>query len=779
MDKYFQKLELDIILEQLSDIAVIPDTKKKIADLSLSSDLDYLNNALDEVDEALGITNRLDRAPIMIATEYLNIIDIAYKEGILDGLDLYETVRLFTTIKANIKHLNFLLKEHIPCIYYEQYVNSLYVIDNLDETLKKSIDESGFVMDEASSLLKSLRNRLRQMDARIKSKIQEIIAKEGSKLSQTTISIRNDRYVLAVRAEYKNSFKGMLQDVSASSQTVFIEPMAVAELTNEKNTLIKEEKIEIERILHSLSKQIGENYEILKANFLTIVELDFIFAKAVLAKRQDANRPSINDKHIMNLVNARHPLLKVAKVIPNNVHFGNYLGIVITGPNTGGKTVLLKTVGLLSLMVKCGLLIPADATSNVMVYDQVCCDIGDDQSIQANLSTFSSHMHNIIGIINQVTPNSLVLFDEIGGGTDPSEGSNLAIAILNHLVKNQISFITTTHYSELKAFAYGHDKVVNASMEFNENTLSPTYKLVLGLSGASNAFNIAARLGLRKAIIEDAKQNLTTNNNDVRMLVEKLEKQSFELNEQIAKMKGEEENSKRIREEYQQKISTLEKEKCQILRKAEEDAKKMIDDITNDASRVLEEIKMLQSAKDVKLHEIIAAKKGLDDLDVVRPIEPVKPVVKRDIRLGDDVFLTTYGQYGQVIKVLKPGLYEVATGNIIMKMKKEQLEVVDKTPKEVDKDQRSASVRVLKTTRSSLSLDLRGERYEDAKEKLAKYFDDIILSGIKQVTIIHGYGTGTIRTLVQTYLKNNKNVESFRYGGAGEGGMGSTVVTMK
>ena len=780
MNNFLKKLELDLILEELSEYAIMPITKSKILKISPLTDVLKIKSLLVETNEALGIIERLGRAPINIVSDYVNIIKVATKGGKLDGLELYETYRLYLTVRENNQHLDFLEKENIPCEHYKDYVEKLYIDEYLEAKIKKSVDEDGYILDDASPTLKSIRQKLRSMDSRIKAKLQEIVSKEASRLSQNTVSIRNDRYVIPVRAEYKNMIKGTIQDVSASNQTFYIEPLAIMELTNEKQKLIREEVKEIDRILSELSALVGDNFEVLKSNFDIIGKIDFVFAKGMLALKQEARLVNINTDHIMELRNARHPLLRVEKVIPNNISFDDYLGIVITGPNTGGKTVLLKTVGLLSLMTKCGLLVPADENSNIMIYDKVCCDIGDDQSIQANLSTFSSHMKNITDIINMVTPNSLVLFDEIGGGTDPDEGSKLAIAILDYLMKNKISFITTTHYSELKAYAYDNELVVNASMEFNQNTLSPTYKLVIGMPGASNALAIAKRLGLKNEIIEDAKERSVTANNDLKTLMAKLEKRSYRLVEEEKRVKKLEKELALAKKEYDEKLEALEKEKQLILEKANQKAEKHLTDVALQAEIILEELKELQAKGSVKLHEVIAARKELDNLaDKEIKVKPTPKPVNREIHMGDDVYISQYGQYGNVIKVLRNGSYEVAMGNVTTVLKKNQLEVVDKVPESKVPKTKIEKVRVVTSAKMALSLDLRGERYEDAKERLSKYFDDALLTGLKQFTIIHGYGTGAIRGLVQDFLKKNKNVQSFRYGGEGEGGMGSTVVVLK
>ena len=780
MNNFLKKLELDLIFEELSSYAIMPSTRSKIAHINPLNDINKIRILLEETYEALNIIERLGRAPINIVSDYVNIIKVASKGGKLDGLELYETFRLFSTIKENYQHLDFLEKESIGCKYYKEYVQQLYIDDDLDAKIKKSIDEDGYILDDASPTLKSIRNKLRSMEARIKAKLQELVSKEASKLSQTTVSIRNDRYVIPVRAEYKNMIKGTIQDVSASNQTFYIEPLVIMEMTNEKQKLIKEEVKEIDIILSELSKMVGDNFELLKSDFEIIGKIDFIFSKGLLAHKQNATLVNINNEHRMELVNARHPFIDPSKVIPNSISFDDYLGIVITGPNTGGKTVLLKTVGLLVLMTKCGLLIPADEKSNVMIYDKVCCDIGDDQSIQANLSTFSSHMKNITEIIDMVTPNSIVLFDEIGGGTDPDEGSKLAISILDYLIKNEISFITTTHYSELKLFAYDNEKIVNASMEFNQDTLSPTYRLLIGLPGASNALNIASRLGLKKEIVDDAKMRSITSNSELKVLMDKLEKRLYKLIEEEKEIKNLKKELKEQKQSYLNKLEELEVKKNNIIEQANKDAQEHLINITEEATIILEELKELQNKGSIKLHEITAVKHELNELqDKHIPIVEKPKPIKRDIRLGDDVYVRKYDQYGNVMKVLKNGSFEVSLGNVSMVLKKDQLEVIDKIPDSKQPKVKIEKTKVISSAKMSLSLDLRGERYEDAKDKLQKYFDDAILTGLKQFTIIHGYGTGAIRNLVQDYLRRNKNVQSFRYGGAGEGGMGSTVVILK
>lgn len=777
-DISINKLELPIILDKLSDFAIIPTTKRLIEKLKPLNNISKITEELIKTKEAHNIIIRSDRAPINISSNFDKIINLSKKSAILTSLDLFEVVRFYETINANIKFLNNLEKIQIPAPIYKKNVTNLFYNETLYKILIKSVDETGYILDDASVALKSVRKRLNQLEIHLKQKLQELINKENSKLSQTSVVLRDDRYCLAVKSEYKNQIKGVIHDISASQQTCFIEPLIVSQIMSDKAKLVEEEKIEVNRILKELSNMITDEIEIIDNSFKIIKEIDFTFAKGLLATTYDGMMPFLNDKGIFNLVNARHPLLNVEKVIPNNVSFGDgYLGIIVTGPNTGGKTVLLKTVGLLSLMIKYGLLIPADETSNIMVFDKVFCDIGDDQSIASNLSTFSSHMNNITNIINNVSPKSLVLFDEIGSGTDPIEGSNLAKAILKYLIKNKVSFITTTHYSDLKAFGFENEDVINASMEFNEKSLSPTYVLKLGVSGSSNAFNIAKRLGLKEEIISDAKEMSATANDDTRKLINKLERASKEFakkNKEVDELKNKLNESKN---EFDKKSEELDKSKLEILKKAKEEADKLVEKITKEAFDALEKVQKL-NAENVKLHEIIEAKRAIKDIKPEIKIDKVKRNEEEtEIKVGGDVYIKAYDQYGTVQKIFKDGSFEVSVGNMHLTLEKSDIKGVKnykvEKPKETNLSFAKSKVNV------SMTLDLRGKRYEEARDLLDKYIDDLLVVGLKQASIIHGYGTGVIRELVQSFLKKNKFVESFRYGGENEGGFGVTIITLK
>lgn len=777
-EKSINKLEFSLILDKLSEFAILPAVKTQISSLKPSSNINMLEEELTKTQEALRIIQRSMRAPLYMSCDYDKILLLLSKGAILSGKELYETVKLYETIRANVKFANHLKKDQIESQYFQMITSKLYLNESIEQMLLKALDEEGNVEDNASPKLKSLRKKLVQIELNLKQKLQEIVAKEAAKLSQTSIVLRDDRYCLAVKSEYKNHIKGIIHDTSASMQTIFIEPFIVSQMMSDKAKLQEEEKAEIHRILKELSQILLLEQPLLQESFHLIKEIDFIFAKGMLAKSYDGYRPKLNHQGRLNLIKARHPLLKVKKVIPNTVSFGDgYLGIIITGPNTGGKTVLLKTVGLLCTMIKYGLLIPADEKSDIMIFDQIFCDIGDDQSIESNLSTFSSHMTNITEIINNITPKSLVLFDEIGSGTDPIEGSNLAKAILNYLIKEKVSFITTTHYSDLKTFGFENPYVINASMEFDQHTLSPTYELKLGISGSSNAFNIAKRLGLKEEIINDAKKMAVTSDDIVRQLVLKLEKKAEQLEEQTLEYERLKEDTYQIKQEYDAKVKKFEKEKQILYKKAQAEADEFVMTIKNDALQIIEEAKKLKNDQ-VKLHEIIDVRHQVNNLDrdIVKERE-MQNTDNSNLEVGDDVYITSYDQYGTISRILKDNQYEVSIGNMSVKLAKKELTkvktITNQQPKEINFSFRKSKATI------SMTLDLRGKRYEDAKEALDKYIDDLVVVGLKQATIIHGYGTGVIRELVQKFLKNNKNIASYRYGGENEGGFGVTVITLK
>ncbi|HHU55307.1 MAG TPA: endonuclease MutS2, partial [Acholeplasmataceae bacterium] len=487
MNKYYKILEFDKIIALVKQYARLPQTQSNLENIKIYNEIEEIQKALDEVDEATILIQRMGSFPLLFHTDISFYLNKVHKYGVLTEEELLEVGNLLDSIKENYLYLDKLDSAEIKVEHFNHKVLSMTYFKDLNLKIKKIITPFGEIKDDASSLLKDLRRKQKDIETSIQKKLQEILNKNQKKLTQNIVSIRNDRFVIPVRVEYKNTFSGIIHDQSASGETVFIEPTIINSLQNQLNQIREEEKQEIYRILKQISLEINNYYDDLMHAYQIFVELDTIFAKAKYAIKIGAQKPQVNNEGIVDLVNCRHPLLNVDNVVSNNINIGTYKGIIITGPNTGGKTVLLKTIGLLAIMVKAGMLIPCDESSNIMIFDNVFADIGDEQSIDQNLSTFSSHLKNIIQIINNVTNESLVLLDELGSGTDPSEGTSLAISIFDYLIKKDCLVIATSHYSELKIYAYNSNDVINASVEFDEKTLKPTYKLLMGVPGMSNA----------------------------------------------------------------------------------------------------------------------------------------------------------------------------------------------------------------------------------------------------------------------------------------------------
>lgn len=778
INKYFQKLEIDLILEELSSYAINEKVKKIINDLKPTNNYNDLIVELNKTEEFLNIINRFERPSIQIESDLDQIIYRAYKGGTLSSNELYEIVKLDSTLKSAEKLHLLLQKEKINVPTFSNLLSNVLDYNEVYIAIKNAIDYDGSIYDNATVKLKQIRLSLKSMDGKIKQKLNEIINQESKKLAEPLIVMRNNAYCLPIRAEYKNSIKGIVHDTSASMQTFYIEPSAIIELNLQKEKLLNDEYEEIMVILNNLSKLVSNYYDNIKNNFEIVKNIDFLSAKAILAKKMNAIKPNLTTDGTFNLIDARHPLLNVEHVVANTITLQKpAIGIIITGPNTGGKTVLLKTVGLLALMTKFGLLIPCKDNSSISLFDRIFCDIGDDQSISSNLSTFSSHLSSIVDIINQTTNKSLVLFDEIGAGTDPIEGSSLAIAILKYLINKNVSFITTTHYSELKIFGFNEERVINASMEFDNVTLAPTYRLLLGVTGSSNAFSIAKRMGLKNEIIEDAINIVDNAGDENRLMIEKFEKTSLEVKKLETQLQIEIENNIKIKNKYEEKLKEINNEQEHLINNAKKEAEKIISDAKLNAEKLVEKIEFL-SKNNPKLHDIANIKHEIKTVDPKKEEKPFDDV-NYQFKVGEDVYVPSYDQYGTIERISN-NKYEISIGNIRINLKRGNFrptksENINKQLiKKIGKDEVSKS-----TKKISMTLDLRGKRYEEAKDELDSYLDDLILMGMKQGTIIHGFGTGTIRTLVQNFVKNNHNIKEYRYGGEKEGGLGVTVITLK
>lgn len=776
MEKYYKILELDKIIQKIQKLCQLEETKTNLKNLKLLNDLDKINDTLAEVDEATILIQRMQRFPLYFKSDLRKTLNLINKGYVINLDELLVIAKFLDTIKANQVYLDTIENLKIETKYFKKNVDKLFYPKELNLRIKDIITPYGEINDHATVELAKIRKAIRDTEKNIQVKLQDAISKNSNKLTDTIISIRNDRYVIPVKHEFKNVVKGIIHDQSASGETVFIEPLVVNELNNKLNDLKESEKKEIYSIFLEVSNKVKSFYHELRSNLNVIVHLDLVFAKAEYALSINAKKPKLNNKGILELYQCRHPLLNVDEVVPNNVIIGkDYQGIIITGPNTGGKTVLLKTVGLLSIMVKAGLLVPCAEESNMMVFDNVFADIGDEQSIDQNLSTFSSHLKNVINIINNVTENSLVLLDELGSGTDPIEGSALAVSIIEFLLKKHCLLIVTSHYSDLKTYAFNSDKIINASVEFNSKTLKPTYKLLIGVPGKSNALEISKTLGLPSEIIENANKFAYNNNDDMSLVLDKLIKQTHEFDSKLNELEKKQlELTKQLEENEKLKLQ-IEEEREQILTNAEKEASKLISESSKKISELIEELNEMK-LREVKAHEIAKIKHEVKELKANTEVN-IEPIYTNyEFEANQSVFVEKFGAYGIIIKENKNDRYDVQIGNATVTVEKKYLKPTDTKPKDYLKPRKTV-VSVKKDI--SNTLDLRGLRYEDAYQKLEKYIDDAIYGSLHVVSIIHGFGTGVIREMVQNFLRNSPYVESFRYGGAGEGGQGVTVVTLK
>jgi len=772
-------LELDKILQKLKEYASTSLGIEAINEMKVSTDIDEINNKLDETDEALKLIVRIGNIPLGGISDIRQAVKRAQIGGVLSIEELVNISSFAYGVNQIKLYLDRVNSERIGSIYISKYINQLIPLTNLRKRIDACIDNNGNILDDASPKLKDIRQQIKVLEARIREKMNQILSTKSSYLTDTIITIRNDRFVVPVRVEYKNTFEGIIHDISQSGNTVFIEPKVVVELNNRVNSLKHEENEEIYRILRELSEEVSNVANELLQDVMIVKQLDFIYAKARFALDINAIRPKLNDQGVIKIIKGRHPLIDPQIVVANDVFLGDeHQAMIITGPNTGGKTVTLKMVGLLTLMMQSGLLVPCNEESQLAVFDNVFADIGDEQSIEQSLSTFSSHMKNIINITNNITINSLVLLDELGAGTDPKEGAALAESILDYLLKRGARIIATTHYSELKTYAYNTDKVINASVEFDVETLRPTYKLLIGIPGRSNALEISRRLGLNEKIIAQASSRIETEKTDVSKLIMQLENQGLYLDKLINENEA-------LKKELQSQIlkyellnNELANQKDTLKEKAYEEARQIVRKAQKEANLIIEELKRIKKERvlDVKDHEISELKGKLRHLieqDTDEQLSSTSDILKP----GDVVKVLTLNRTGELIEQVNEDEWLVRLGNLNSRIHKQYLELVKSSDAE-KKRKKEAEVRVIKKSTAHLELDLRGERYEEAIIKLDKFIDEALINNISQVVIIHGHGTGALRKGVQDYLKKCPYVKEFRYGGEGEGGVGVTVVTL-
>ena len=782
--KSILKLELDKVLSLLADCAGSAAGKAACLALQPISDAEEVSILLKQTTDASNLSTRKGYPGFAGTKDVGESLDRAERGGSLNNVELLEIAGLLRCAR----NVQSYMHDEDPPTMLDAYFNSLTPNKYLEERILHTILNEEEIADNASPALADIRRHMRIQSSKIKESLQKIISSPAyaKTLQEPIITIRQGRYVVPVKSECKNDIPGMVHDVSATGSTYFIEPMSAVNANNALRELELQEKKEIERILSELSADAAAHKEEIICNFKILVELDVIFAKARLGYAMRAWAPEINDRGVLSLRSARHPLIDPKKVVPITVSLGtDYDTMIITGPNTGGKTVTLKTIGLLTLMAECGLHIPAGEGSTISTFDVVLADIGDEQSIAQSLSTFSSHMRTIVDVIQQCDHRTLVLFDELGAGTDPSEGAALAIALIEFCRKTGSRIAATTHYAEMKLYAMRTEGVINASCEFNVDTLQPTYKLLIGIPGKSNAFAISKKLGLPEEILKEAADLVGKSDKDFEAVITQLENQRQQMESaryEAEKLRAETEKIKKQSEEY---TLQLEQEKEKALEQARSHARQIIEDARRTANAAYDEIKAIkkQLSESADTHGInqrqAELRRGLNAAeDQLRsgaaPKERPKPT--RGILVGDTVELIKLGTKASVISISKDGTYELQAGILKLTAKEDEIYLLEFENKASVKSARPAhSGRKMNMSALPSEVDLRGMDSIEAIGVLERYMDEAMRSNLPSVRIIHGKGTGTLRNAVHQCLKRNKFVKKFRLGLYGEGEDGVTI----
>ena len=794
-EKTLTTLEFDKIVSLLADCAATEGAKLRALALTPTSDYDIVVERQTKTDDAKRLINAKGYPSFSAEERVVSSAERAYKGAILSPRELLDIAALLRSTRMMIDYISAdkPFETSLDAIFHRLISNR-----SLEEKISRAIISEDIIADEASSNLADIRRKIRNANNKIKDTLQNYIGGVRLKyLQENIVTMRNGRYVVPVKSEYRNEMKGLVHDTSSSGATLFIEPMAVVEANNELKSLAAAEEHEIERILAELSAECGEFSSVISLNYHNITDIAFYFATATLANQMKAERPNIVDKQIVDIKGGRHPLIPRDKVVPIDVNVGeNFRTLIITGPNTGGKTVTLKTVGLFTLMAQSGLQIPALESSTVGIFDEILVDIGDEQSIEASLSTFSSHMVNVVDILKKVSSKSLVLFDELGSGTDPIEGAALAISILESTAEAGAISLATTHYAELKVYALETPGVQNASCEFDIETLRPTYRLIVGTPGKSNAFAISEKLGISPEIISRANKLIERDNKRFEDVIEKLDTNRIQL-------EHEKELAEKMRLEYEEFKQSAEEELKKKIAKSEDEITKQ----TLKARQILESARassefifnqlealrkqddkekrnaMMLSAREAirdRMRESESLMNGIDVRDISLDDDYKLP---RPLKVGDKVYLITVEKEGVVTALAdKKGQISVTAGILKTKVTEDKLRLLEGNVK-FSKKPEPPKVNEGKIKKSIASVfkpevDVRGMIGDDAWFVVDKYLDDAVLANIPTVRIIHGKGTGALRAALWKYFKTDKRIKSYRHGGYGEGDAGVTVITL-
>ncbi|HPR81189.1 MAG TPA: endonuclease MutS2 [Enterococcus sp.] len=785
--RILETLEFNQVKQQISQYLVTAQGQEELRDLLPVTDIQVITAWLEETEDGIKAQRLRGGIPVPKIENirpHMKRIEIGAD---LNGIELAQVSRVLSTTNE-VKHfLEELRDSEIEFQRLYDWEEQLTTLPELSRRLKTAIDEDGRVTDDASPELRIIRGNIRRSEQTIRESLDNIVRGSNARyLSDAIVTMRNERYVIPVKQEYRGIFGGVVHDQSASGQTLFIEPRQIVELNNRLRQHQIAERNEISRILSELSAELVPYRKDILHNADVIGKFDFMNGKARFAKELKAVVPAISEENHVFFKQARHPLINQEKVVANDILIGDeYQAVVITGPNTGGKTITLKTLGLLQLMGQSGLPIPVDEDSQMGIFKEIFADIGDEQSIEQSLSTFSSHMTNIVAILDKVDSDSLVLFDELGAGTDPQEGAALAIAILDEIGAKSAYVMATTHYPELKVYGYNRPKTVNASMEFDVDTLSPTYRLLIGVPGRSNAFEISKRLGLSEHIIDAAKQIMDGESQDLNDMIADLENRRKMAETEYLEVRQYVDEAQRLHKELQDAYGYFFEEREKELAKARQKANQIVEEAKEESEKIISDIRKMQltgGQARVKEHELIDAKTRLSDLHQEENHLKKNKVLKKakqakKLKAGDEVLVTSYGQRGELIKQTSNGQWEVQLG--ILKMKVDEADIQPVAPVKEPVQRIVNTVRSADSSHVSNQLDLRGKRYEEALNEVDQYLDAAILAGYPQVTVVHGKGTGALRQGIIEYLKNHRSVKSYEFAPANQGGNGATIVKFK
>ena len=780
---YISKLEFNKVLEQLSNFCSTYLGKKLALTLKINNDTHIVKEKLAETEEAVRLIYK-NSTP-----SFYNINDISIylinleSSQSLNPKGLLDLNNILLCARDLKKYFNKEYIENNDFPILNNLFSNLYTNEGIINKISSAIIDENTIDDKASIELQKIRKKIRNLEQEIRSKLNSMIhsSKFSKYVQENLVTIRNDRFVIPIKEEYKSQVKGFVHDVSNAGSTLFIEPISIFELNNEINQLKLDEEVEIEKILQTLTSLFYPYIEELESDLKLIGTLDFIFAKAKYSKSISGITPVINTKKEISLINARHPLIDKSKVVPISIELGkDFSTLLITGPNTGGKTVTLKTVGLLTCMACSGLNIPADENSSIFVFDNIFADIGDDQSIADSLSTFSSHMTNIVDITKNANKNSLILVDELGSGTDPLEGANLAISILDYFKSINALTIATTHYQELKKYALITPGFENASVEFNVETLSPTYKLLIGIPGKSNAFEISKKLGLDNNIIDKAKKLMSSNDIEFEELLKNIYYDKLSIEKEKEKILAESQEISKLKEKLLKENYEKEKQEKEIINNAKIKARNILLEAKEDANEIIKKLSDTSNSKKMdNLRNSLNSKIGNIKLENISSenINKNNNISIDEIKPGKEVFVTSLNQNGIVLSnVSKNNEVQVQIGSIKMNVKTNLLQNVKGSSK---KDNSSSTLNISKSRTVKPEINVIGMNVEEANFVIDKFLDDCSLAKLETVRIIHGKGTGKLKNGIHQFLKTNSHVKSFRLGTFGEGEMGVTVVELK